>query len=67
MGVDDDRPEVRALISLEEWRSCGHARVGLRDHSCPDCGATMRRCCASQVVGEPHRADCPEVLLRKGA
>lgn len=42
---------------------CPHPFVGTRDHRCPTCRGTMRRCCDS-LVGLAHRKDCHEVLER---
>ncbi|HET9614100.1 MAG TPA: hypothetical protein VFP22_04730, partial [Candidatus Limnocylindrales bacterium] len=42
-------------------RTCDHALSTLRDHRCPACGGTLRRCCTS-VIGHEHTEFCQAVL-----
>ncbi len=39
------------------WATCYHAMAKPTDHRCPECLATMRRCCGSSI-GNPHRTGC---------
>lgn len=46
--------------------SCAHELAGARDHRCPSCRKTLRRCCAS-VIGDVHHDLCRAVLEHAGA
>ena len=45
------------------WKECKHPGVGRRDHKCPVCHGTMRRCCDS-LIGHLHAGDCKTAVKR---
>lgn len=50
--------EIGAAMNQDLWATCDHIGVGVQDHRCPRCLATMRRCCDSSI-GRDHRSRCP--------
>lgn len=58
--------KVKLRVLGEARYECGHPEAGSRDHACPSCGGTLRRCCLSLVGNFQHADDCPEVARRRG-
>lgn len=58
--------DVKLQVLGDARYACSHGDAGARDHSCPTCGGTLRRCCASLVGNFEHDEGCPEVARRRG-
>jgi len=57
---------TRAITDHELWSVCEHLSAKARDHRCPDCRGTLRRCCNS-LIGHEHAETCQAVRRAEGA